>query len=172
MSIKETLTAPDSELVENGQGALPDSPGVIVFPPLLFVSAILLGATLQLLWPIHPWGRLSRIIGVMLAVAGATSVISAKKGMRRVGTNVHPGEPTTAIVTDGPYRFTRNPIYLGATMVYLGLTLLFNAFWPLPALAPFFVLLHWGVVRREERYLEAKFGKTYLAYKGQVRRWL
>ena len=91
--------------------------------------------------------------------------------MRRAGTNVRPDKPTTAIVKDGPYRFTRNPIYLANTVLYVGVTLLFNAFWPLLTLVPFFLLLHWGVVRREERYLEARFGETYLDYKSRVRRW-
>jgi len=170
--MKETLSAIEPKQAEEGN-ALPDSPGVIVFPPVLFVSAIALGTALQILWPIHMWGTLSgKIIGMLLALTGMTGVISAKRAMRRVGTNIHPSEPTTALVTDGPYRFTRNPIYLGATMVYFGLALLFNAFWPLPALAPFLVLLGWGVVLREERYLEKKFGQTYLAYKAQVPRWI
>ena len=150
-----------------------DAPNVIIFPPLLFVGAVISGTTLQFLWPIHPPAALpARIIGAGLALAGIALVVSAKKSLRRAGTHVRPDQPTTAIVSDGPYRFTRNPIYLGASTAYLGVTLLLNAFWPIPALMPFFVLLHWGVVRREEEYLEQKFNDAYLAYKNRVRRWL
>ena len=91
--------------------------------------------------------------------------------MRRAGTNVDPGKPSTVIVDEGPYRFTRNPIYLANTLLYVGLSLVFNAVWPLLTLMPSLLLLHWGVVLREERYLEGKFGEAYLAYKRRVRRW-
>lgn len=151
----------------------PDSPGVIVFPPILFLGAVVLGVALQWVWPIHLWAALpARIAGGLLALMGGTMAISALRRLRCAGTHVHPGEPTTAIVSDGPYRLTRNPIYVGNTSAYLGLALLFNVFWPLPSLIPFLLLLHWGVVLREERYLEAKFGESYRMYKAHVRRWL
>jgi protein-S-isoprenylcysteine O-methyltransferase Ste14 len=153
--------------------ASPDVPRVMVFPPLLFVSAIALGTVLQVLWPIHLRAALSvRMAGVIPVVMGITFIISAKRGMRRLGTNVRPDRPTTAIVNDGPYRFTRNPIYLGGSLVYLGVALLLNVFWPLPAFVPFLILLDWGVVKREELYLERKFGDVYLNYKQSVRRWI
>ncbi len=151
----------------------PDSPGVIVFPPILFLGAVVLGVALQWVWPIHLWAALpARIAGGLLALMGGTMAISALRRLRCAGTHVHPGEPTTAIVSDGPYRLTRNPIYVGNTSAYLGLALLFNVFWPLPCLIPFLLLLHWGVVLREERYLEAKFDESYRMYKAHVRRWL
>ena len=152
---------------------LRDAPKVIVFPPVLFLSALILGVALQFVRTIHLWkGLPARIAGGALVVLGLATIISAKNRMRRAGTNVNPGEPTTAIVTDGPYRFTRNPIYFGGTVAYLGLSLLFSAFWPLLTLIPFLALMHWGVVLREERYLEGKFGDSYRNYKAQVRRWL
>jgi protein-S-isoprenylcysteine O-methyltransferase Ste14 len=92
--------------------------------------------------------------------------------MRRAGTNVRPSEPALAIVTDGPFRFTRNPLYLALTACYIGITLLANAAWPLVVLPFALVVTHYGIVRREERYLEAKFGTTYVAYMTRVRRWL
>ena len=154
-------------------GATADVPGVIIFPPILFFSALWLGIVLQYLWPLHlglalPW----RGLGGLLVIMGGVTAIGAIRSMRSAGTNVHPGKPTTAIVEVGPYRFTRNPIYLANTGLYVGLTVLFNALWPLLTLVPFFLLLHWGVVLREERYLEARFGDAYLAYKTRVRRWL
>ena len=92
--------------------------------------------------------------------------------MKRAGTNVRPDQPSLAIVTDGPFRFSRNPMYLATTGLYLGTTLLVNTPWPLVLLPPMLLILHWGVVRREERYLEAKFGEPYRAYKSRVRRWV
>jgi protein-S-isoprenylcysteine O-methyltransferase Ste14 len=157
----------------NSNRTAPDSPGVLVFPPLLFFGALFLGIALQLLWPVHLWPKLpARIIGAILVGLSANVAIPAFRRMRRAGTNVHPGKPTTVIVSDGPYRFTRNPIYVANTALYIGLTLLFNAFWPLVSLVPALLVLDWGVVRREERYLETKFGDAYLAYKSRVRRWL
>ena len=162
-----------TELKTTPKPSLSDVPKVIVFPPILFVSAIAMGTVLQMVWPIHLRAALPlRMAGAIPIVMGLVAIVSAKKGMRRLGTNVRPDLPTTAIVSDGPYRFTRNPIYLGASLVYLGVTLLLNVFWPLPALVPFFILLDWGVVQREELYLERKFGDVYLAYKRGVRRWL
>jgi len=92
--------------------------------------------------------------------------------MRRAGTNVRPDQPATAIVVDGPFRFTRNPLYLGLTGLYAGVALLVDALWPLLLLVPLLVIVKWGVIHREERYLEAKFGETYRLYKARVRRWL
>ena len=92
--------------------------------------------------------------------------------MVRAGTNVPPHKPTLAIVTGGPFRFTRNPLYFGGTAAYFGMGLGFNLIWALILLVPMLFLLSWGIVRREERYLEKKFGETYLAYKQRVPRWL
>jgi protein-S-isoprenylcysteine O-methyltransferase Ste14 len=92
--------------------------------------------------------------------------------MRRAGTNVDPYEPATAIVTGGPYRFTRNPIYVGFTLVYVGISAFTNALAPLMLLPAVFAVMRRGVIEREERYLERKFGGEYLEYKGRVRRWI
>lgn len=150
-----------------------DSPGVIVFPPILFLGAIVTGVLLQILWPVTLFKALpARIIGGVLVILGGTTVVTAVRRFRRAGTNVRPNQPTTVIVREGPYRFTRNPMYTGNMVAYVGLSLLCNVFWPLVSLVPFFLVLYWGVVRREERYLEAKFGDAYRAYKSRVRRWI
>ena len=80
--------------------------------------------------------------------------------------------PTTAIVTDGPYRFTRNPIYLGMFLGLVGLAIAFDNLWLLAMLVPFALAIRYGVVAREETYLEGKFGEVYTAYRSRVRRWL
>ena len=92
--------------------------------------------------------------------------------MKRAGTNIRPDQPTLALASDGPFRFTRNPLYIAVTGLYLGIALLVNALWPLVLLIPVLAVLRWGVVGREERYLEAKFGEPYRAYKARVRRWI
>jgi protein-S-isoprenylcysteine O-methyltransferase Ste14 len=92
--------------------------------------------------------------------------------LRRAGTNVDPRQPSLVLVTEGPFRFTRNPLYLALVGLYLGITLLLNAFWPWLFLLLLLVITHYGIVRREERYLEAKFGEAYRAYRDRVRRYL
>jgi protein-S-isoprenylcysteine O-methyltransferase Ste14 len=80
--------------------------------------------------------------------------------------------PTTALVTGGPYRISRNPIYLALTLVYLGLALAWGSLWPVVLLAPLLIVMRYGVIGREERYLEARFGDAYRAYRAAVRRWI
>lgn len=150
-----------------------DSPGVVVFPPVLFGGTLLLGLLLHWGWPVRllpPWG--ARLLGLVVLLLGGWLVRSAEAAMKRAGTDPRPDHPSMAVVTDGPFRWTRNPMYLGTTGLYLGITLLVNALWPLALLAPLLLVLHWGVVRREERYLEVKFGEPYQAYRARVRRWL
>ncbi len=93
-------------------------------------------------------------------------------GLKRVGTNIFPTQPTLALATDGPYRFSRNPLYIAAIGVYVGVSLWVDALAPLLLMFPMAWLLHWGIVLREEQYLESKFGNTYQSYKMTVRRWL
>ena len=92
--------------------------------------------------------------------------------MMRVGTNVLPTRPTLALAVDGPYRFTRNPLYLAAIGVALGVSLWVDGVIPLLLLVPMILILHWGIVLREEQYLVRKFGPEYEAYRSRVRRWL
>ena len=92
--------------------------------------------------------------------------------MRRAGTNVDPREPSTAIVTDGPYRFTRNPLYLSMALIYAGIACRANALPAAMLLPGVLAVVQKGVIEREERYLERKFGGEYIRYKGRVRRWI
>ena len=92
--------------------------------------------------------------------------------MKQAGTNINPLQPATSLVTTGPFRFSRNPLYLSLTLLFAGLSLILNSLWGLIALAPVLAILHFGVILREERYLEAKFGESYRQYRTQVRRWL
>ncbi len=91
--------------------------------------------------------------------------------MRRAGTSPFPDQPSNALVTDGPFRFTRNPIYLAFTLITVGLAALRNTRWILVLLGPALAVLHKGVIEREERYLEQRFGEDYRRYRRRVRRW-
>ena len=117
-------------------------------------------------------GLPARLIGAVLLVGSLMLAGWGRRTMEGGGTNVDPRQPATAIVTGGPFRYSRNPLYIALTAFYLGVTLLVNALWPLILLVPLLVVAQFGIVLREERYLETKFGETYLAYKRRVRRWL
>jgi protein-S-isoprenylcysteine O-methyltransferase Ste14 len=150
-----------------------DNPGVIAPPPLIYAVALLLSLFLHKLVPLPLFaGRIKTLSGALLiGGAGATGLFALRK-MREVGTNVNPTQPTTALVISGPYRFTRNPIYLALTLLYAGLGLLFNTVWTLLLLPVVLLLMNRGVIEREEAYLEQKFGAQYRIYKESVRRWL
>ena len=91
---------------------------------------------------------------------------------RRSGTTIDVRKPATALITEGPYRFSRNPIYVSLTLLYLGIGTLLNNAWILILVAPVFLVMNMWVVSREERHLEATFGEEFLRYKAAVRRWL
>lgn len=150
-----------------------DNPGVVAPPPLVFLSGLIVGGILSWLFPspILP-KTVSIVAGVLFALAGIVFIVLPIAQMRRARTNVHPWKPTTAIVDDGVYAFSRNPIYLGMTLIYLGVSFLFNSFWFLPPLALVLFVVHNGVILREEKYLTRKFGDEYLNYKSRVRRWI
>ena len=151
-----------------------DNPGVGVHPPLFFLSALLLGVVIDdrlrplPVFHIDKW----RWLGVIALLLGIGLVAVGRRTMVRHGTNVNPTLPATAIVETGPFRFTRNPLYLGLTLIYIGLSLLLNTWWSLLLLVPVWLVMHFKVVRREEAYLQDKFGQTYLSYRQRVRRYL
>jgi protein-S-isoprenylcysteine O-methyltransferase Ste14 len=153
-----------------------DNPGVIAPPPLVFLSGLLLGGVIQWFYPkqIFPAEYLivSRIFGVLLIVFGLGLVLTAKAKMQKAETNIEPWKPTTAIIADGIYSLSRNPVYVAMVFIYLGLTLIFNSLWFLPFLILVLFAIHFGVILREEKYLEKKFGAQYSDYKREVRRWI
>jgi len=154
-------------------GRNPDSPGVIAHPLLIFGGTLALGLLLHFLFPNHPFPSLpARLLGGILLIGGVALGKWGETVMRSAGTNVNPRDPTTSIVVEGPFRFSRNPLYLSVLLDYLGVALLVNALWPLILLPPLCVVIQWGVIKREERYLEAKFGEPYRAYTLRVRRWI
>lgn len=150
-----------------------DAPGVVAFPPLLYAATLGAGLVLQWLIPRHLLPPMpARLLGGLLLVGSGVIARWGERTMRRAGTNVDPRQPSLALVVEGPFRLSRNPLYLSLTGLYVGITLLVNALWPLLLLVPLLSVVHWGIIKREERYLEAKFGEPYRAYRARVRRWL
>lgn len=151
----------------------PDNPGVIGPPPLIYAGALAAGLLVNRLYPIGFLPRaLRRTVGPSLILTGAGVGILGFRAMSRAGTNVDPRKPSTAIVEEGPYRFTRNPLYLGMTLIHIGVSALANALPPILLLPIALRVMRRGVIEREERYLEGKFGDEYRAYKARVRRWI
>jgi protein-S-isoprenylcysteine O-methyltransferase Ste14 len=108
------------------------------------------------------------LLGVLLGFIALPAILA----FRRARTHPEPWKPTKALVTVGPYRYSRNPMYVGMTLLYLGTAVWQNTVWPLLALPVVLWVVQVGVVRREERYLEGLFGEDYRAYRDRVRPWL
>jgi protein-S-isoprenylcysteine O-methyltransferase Ste14 len=151
----------------------PDNPGVIAFPPLIWLVNAVISILVHLLIrvPITSY-RICLVCGIVLIILAPTLALSALRTMKAAGTNVHPSEPALTIVRDGPFRFTRNPMYLALCLVQIALGFFLNDWITLLFVVPLALIFHYGVVLREERYLAAKFGEPYLQYKRQVRRWI
>ena len=150
-----------------------DTPGVIAFPPLIYGIPWLLGLGVHALIPLRVLAPgPARALGIVVTALGIALAGWGRWTMHRAGTDPNPTKPTTALALDGPFRFTRNPLYLSLTIIYVGLTLLVNALWPLLLLPGVLVVMQRGVIEREERYLAAKFGGAYREYRARVRRWL
>jgi protein-S-isoprenylcysteine O-methyltransferase Ste14 len=153
-----------------------DSARVIAPPPLIGLGALLMGLTLDWILPAYVvttalplWTRL--VLGAVLAVGGFALVQTAKRAFQHLGTEVKPWLPSTQIVASGPYRYMRNPMYVAGVLIIGGLALALASDWTLIMLVPTAVVLHYGVVLREERYLERKFGDAYRQYREAVSRY-
>ena len=154
--------------------AATDTANVLIRPPIAWAIAVLAGLALDWLMPLPfvpaaiPAGWLGAIVFALALALLAWAIAT----MRGAGSNVQTSEPTTTIVDTGPYRFTRNPIYLAMLLGLIGLAIALNSLWLLLTLVPFVLVIRYGVVAREEAYLERKFGDVYRSYCVRVRRWL
>jgi protein-S-isoprenylcysteine O-methyltransferase Ste14 len=145
----------------------------VIRPPLVVLASLLSGVLLTVAWPLPFVPHLLRLPAGCLLVAMAAALFSYSiKEFRMAGTPVPGNKPATAIVRAGPYRFSRNPIYLAFFALHLGLAILVNSLWLVATLIPTVVIIAVVVVPREERYLSERFGVEYLQYKAGVRRWL
>jgi protein-S-isoprenylcysteine O-methyltransferase Ste14 len=151
-----------------------DHPKIVAFPPLL----LLIGAVVSVLVHYLAFSirilpePLAMILGIVCLLIGPSLALPALFTMRAAGTHANPAKPAFLIVRSGPYRFTRNPMYLALCLVQVGIGFLLNDWITLLFVVPLALILHFGVILPEERYLEAKFGQQYLALKREVRRWI
>jgi protein-S-isoprenylcysteine O-methyltransferase Ste14 len=150
-----------------------DHLGVVARPPRIVLATLALGFVLEWLGPTHlPGGAFRIALGLALVAGGVALMAAAMRRFRAAGTHVETWRPVQAIVTSGVYARTRNPIYLSMLLMYVGIGIAADSIWVLVLAVPLFLVLRYGVVGREERYLEAKFGEVYHAYRAKVRRWL
>src|SRR3954451_7996432 len=146
---------------------------VIAPPPLIYLGGLAAGFALEAALPSADlpaavrWG-----LGGALALVGGALARSFFRALAGAGTTISPYNASTALVTTGPYRLTRNPGYLGMALAYSGTALLSGALWPFVSLVPTLAIVDRGVIRREERYLAQVFGGEYSRYKAKTRRWL
>jgi protein-S-isoprenylcysteine O-methyltransferase Ste14 len=158
-----------------GRSSAPDVAGVIALPPLIFLGFLAVATVLEAVLPLsvllaHSLARY--LVGTVLAAGGFVMIAIGSRRFAAAGTNIPPTLPTTALVVDGIYRRTRNPLYLGTTLIYLGLGVAAGSLWAIGLVVPLLWVINVGVIKREERYLERKFGDAYRAYKARVRRWI
>jgi protein-S-isoprenylcysteine O-methyltransferase Ste14 len=145
----------------------------LVRPPWVYLGTIVLGLLLHFAWPIRLVPPAASVpLGVTAVLAAVALFVYAVRTFRSANTPVPGNLPTTMIVRTGPYRWSRNPIYLAFTILQLGVGLWVNSLWLLVTLIPAVALMSFIVIPREERYLETNFPSDYLAYKDSVRCWL
>jgi protein-S-isoprenylcysteine O-methyltransferase Ste14 len=164
-----------------------DLPGVIAPPPLIYLGILFVGWGLARIggWPEVAgagFGWLATGFGLEMEVRRGVALALIVGGLlldgmaaglfRRRGTAVEPWKPSTVLISEGPYRFSRNPIYLGFAITYVGLAIAMDSWIALILLIPCLAIVDRFVIQREERYLAAKFGADYEAYRQKVRRWL
>ena len=145
----------------------------IIRPPLVYLGAIALGLVLHVAWPVRLVSRtVSGPLGGTAVLVAVALFLSAVRTLRAAGTPVPGNRPTTTIVRTGPYRCSRNPIYLSFSLLQFGVAVWVNSLWLLVTLMPAVALMSFVVIPREEHYLESRFPSDYLPYKASVRRWL
>ena len=160
--------------MNEASGNFRDSSGAAVRPPIVWALTVVAGLVLDWLYPLPflPAAAPNGWVGAIVFLAGLALLIWAAMAFRRAGTHVQTIQPTIKIVTDGPYRYSRNPIYIGMFLGLIGLAVGFDSLWLLILLVVFYLVIRYGVVAREEAYLDGKFGDVYLAYTARIRRWL
>lgn len=153
----------------------PKHSGVYLPPPALYVAIFVAGLTLDRARPLRiPGPSLASrsIVGVVLIVAAIGLAVWSISVFWRRGTSIVPIKASTALVESGPFRFSRNPMYVSLAVAYVGATLIANTLWPLVLFPLLILLVHSLVIVREERYMQQIFGQPYTEYRGRVRRWI
>lgn len=162
-----------SPVTASSPHARQDHPHVVALPPALYAGSLGLGLLFEFFWHTIVLSAPVRfLVGPLLLLVGLLLGVPAMREFLRAKTPFEVYRPATALVTTGLYRYTRNPMYLGLTVAYVGAALLASSLWVLGLLLPLILVVHYGVVLREEQYLAAKFGAAYRQYQAAVRRWL
>jgi len=150
-----------------------DNPGVIALPPLIYTAGFIIGIVLHFIHPIsllpnylNPW------LGIVLIAISILIVLPSVRSFTNAKTEFHVRKPSTALIKTGLYKYSRNPMYISLTFLYLGITSLINSLWLLILVMPVLIIIQKGVIEREESYLGEKFGDEYIEYKKKVRRWI
>jgi protein-S-isoprenylcysteine O-methyltransferase Ste14 len=156
------------------EGAAMDHADVVALPPVIYGVALVAGVVVKLALggsiAVDSWLRLG--VGIVALVLGAIGSLRFARIFQAAGQDKDPRTPTPALVTDGIYARSRNPAYVSLTLLQVGLACVLDNVWILVFLFPVLVLIHFGVILREEAYLERKFGDEYRSYKARVRRWI
>ncbi len=156
---------------------LPDHPGVIAMPPVIYLMFILMGSAIQLFYPIGlmnllRWDIENVLLGWIILFLGIGVMALGIREMKKANTPYNVRETPRNIVQSGVFRFSRNPLYISLNLIYFGIAIILNNVWIVSLFIPLMAVMYVGVILREERYLDQKFGKEYLDYKIRVRRWI
>ena len=151
-----------------------DNPGVILLPPIIYLVPLFASIALRF-WkhfPLVPNSSVSVPFGLILTFGGVFLILYAVSTFKKFGEEPDPRKSTFNIITAGPFKYSRNPMYLAFTIIYIGVTVAINTWWPFIFLPFVMVTMYYGVIFREEAYLGKKFGTDYTEYKKSTRRWL
>lgn len=150
-----------------------DHAGIRFPPPFIYLSFLAAGLLLSRMRPLTVVpNSYTTALGIAFVLIAIAISVSGFRELRRHETTIRPDQPSSTIVNSGPYRFTRNPLYVALATLYVGIGLWTNSLWVILLLVPLLFVMTRQVIAREEAYLERAFGDTYLNYKSQVRRWL
>jgi protein-S-isoprenylcysteine O-methyltransferase Ste14 len=159
-------------MTENNHRSDGHGPNVRVHPPIIYAISILSGIGLNNLWPLSmPFGLHNRLYGSIIIVISVCIAGWALLHFHRNDTDVRPDKPDSALITSGPYRFTRNPLYMVLTLVQITVAIWLDNLWIVLLVVPSVIVITRYAITREELYLEQLFGQEYLKYKQRVRRW-
>jgi len=170
--LEETILK-ESIVSTAGLNADKHGPGVRLQPPIIYAISILSAIGLNNIWPqAMPYGLHGRTIGVILIAVALLIATWSLQAFYKANTDVRPDRPDSALITTGPYRFTRNPLYIVLTLTQLTVAVWLDNLWVLLLVIPSVIVISLYAIAREEAYLEKLFGQDYLDYKRRVRRWL
>ena len=142
-------------------------------PPLIFLILMFVAYGMHYIWPIGISSPSEiKYVGIAMALLGFCAVILVSQSFKRVETNIEPWKPTTTIISTGIFAYSRNPIYVAFCLITIGVGIFLNSIWVLFSVIPSAMLVYYIAIKKEETYLEGKFGEEYLQYKSKVRRWL